>query len=113
MYKTLWNGMNKQMGKSHASALFLAVLLIGWTAAGFMAGSVVCLVGGMSTITRITVLLCSAGYSGLIFGFFGGILYLYRTGSRHSTTVSAPSTASSVSRQADIRNPLRYWLITK
>ena len=35
MYKTLWNGMNKQMGKSLASALFLAVLLIGWTAAGY------------------------------------------------------------------------------
>lgn len=35
MYKTLWNGMNKQMSKSHASALFLAVLLIGWTAIGF------------------------------------------------------------------------------
>ena len=83
MYKTLWNGMNKQMSKSHASALFLAVLLIGWTAIGFLAGSAVCMVGGMSTITRITVLLCSSGYSGLIFGFFGGILYLYRSEPRH------------------------------
>ena len=54
------------MSKSHASALFLAVLLIGWTAIGFLAGSAVCMVGGMSTITRITVLLCSSGYSGLI-----------------------------------------------
>ena len=98
MYKTLWNGMNKQMGKSHASALFLAVLLIGWTAAGFMAGSVVCLVGGMSTITRITVLLCSSGYSGLIFGFFGGILYLYRTGSRYSSEEARTSVVSADTR---------------
>ena len=97
MYKTLWNGMNKQMSKSHASALFLAVLLIGWTAIGFLAGSAVCMVGGMSTITRITVLLCSSGYSGLIFGFFGGILYLYRSEPRHSTD-SAPSQVPTVSQ---------------
>ena len=98
MYKTLWNGMNKQMSKSHASALFLAVLLIGWTVAGFVAGSVVCMVGGMSTITRITVLLCSSGYSGLIFGFFGGILYLYRAGSRYSSEEARASVVSADTR---------------
>ena len=99
MYKTLWNGMNKQMSKSHASALFLAALLIGWTAIGFLAGSAVCMVGGMSTITRITVLLCSSGYSGLIFGFFGGILYLYRSEPRHlaAATPSQFSTTSKIS----------------
>ena len=98
MYKTLWNGMNKQMSKSHASALFLAVLLIGWTAIGFLAGSAVCMVGGMSTITRITVLLCSSGYSGLIFGFFGGILYLNRTGSRYSSEETPASVVSADTR---------------
>ena len=97
MYKTLWNGMNKQMSKSHASALFLAVLLIGWTAIGFLAGSAVCMVGGMSTITRITVLLCSSGYSGLIFGFFGGILYLYRSEPRHLAD-AIPSQVSTTSK---------------
>lgn len=95
MYKTLWNGMNKQMSKSHASALFLAVLLIGWTVTGFVAGSVVCMVGGMSAITKITVILCCAGYSGLIFGFFGGILYLYRTGSRYSSEETRVSVVSA------------------
>ena len=113
MYQTLWNSINKQVKNSHAAATFLAVSLISWTTIGLLTGFLICMIGGMSFVTKVTVVLCSGGYTGLIFGFFGGILYLYRTGSRHSTTVSAPSTASSVSRQADIRNPLRYWLITK
>lgn len=102
MYEILWNGINKQLNKSQAAALFLAVLLIGWTAAGFLGGSVVCLVGGMSAITQITILLCSAGYSGLIFGFFGGILYLYRTGSRYSSeeTASVSSTDTQIAFKA-------------
>lgn len=98
MYKTLWNGISQQMKKSHASAMFLSVLLIGWTAAGFLAGSVVCMVGGMSAVTKVTVLLCSAGYSGLIFGFFGGILYLYRAGSRYSSEETPASAVSADTR---------------
>ena len=113
MYQILWNSINKQVKKAHAAAAFLTASLIEWTTLGLLAGFLVTLIGGMSVVTKATVIFCAGGYTGLIFGFFGGILYLYRTGSRHSTTVSAPSTASSVSRQADIRNPLRYWLITK
>lgn len=113
MYKTLWNGMSRQMSKSHASALFLAVLLIGWTAAGFVTGSVVCMVGGMSAITKITIILCCSGYSGLIFGFFGGILYLYRTGSRysseeaHTSVVSANTKMAFKTKTVAYSNPLK------
>ena len=41
------------------------------------------MIGGMSFVTKITVVLCSGGYTGLILGFFGGILYLYRSEPRH------------------------------
>ena len=50
---------------------------------GLLAGFLICMIGGMSFVTKITVVLCSGGYTGLILGFFGGILYLYRSEPRH------------------------------
>ena len=97
MYQTLWNSINKQVKNSHASAAFLAISLIGWTTIGLLAGFLICIICGMSFIIKVTVVLCSGGYTGLIFGFFGGILYLYRTEPRHSTD-SAPSQVPTVSQ---------------
>lgn len=97
MYPTLWNSINKQVKDLHASAAFLAVSLIGWTTIGLLAGFLICMIGGMSFVTKVTVVLCNGGYTGLIFGFFGGILYLYRTEPRHSTD-SAPSQVPTVSQ---------------
>ena len=97
MYQTLWNSINKQVKNSHAAATFLAVSLISWTTIGLLTGFLICMIGGMSFVTKVTVVLCSGGYTGLIFGFFGGILYLYRTEPRHSTG-SAPSQVSTVSQ---------------
>lgn len=96
MYQTLWNSINHQVKKSHASAAFLAVSLIEWTTLGLLAGFFISMIGGMSAIAKLTVILCAGGYTGLIFGFFGGILYLYRTDSRHrETSVSAQTSAIS------------------
>lgn len=78
MYKTVWNFMNHHVKSSHVSAMFLAALLAGWTLIGLLAGSVVCLISAISLSTKTVVLFCSAGYTGLIFGFFGGIFYLYQ-----------------------------------
>ena len=97
MYQTLWNSINKQVKNSHASAAFLAISLIGWTTIGLLAGFLICMIGSMSFVTKVTVVLCSGGYTGLIFGFFGGILYLSRTEPRHSTD-SAPSQVPTVSQ---------------
>ena len=97
MYKTLWNSINKQVKDSHASAAFLAVSLMDWTTIGLLAGFLICMIGGMSFVTKVTVVLCSGGYTGLILGFFGGILYLYRSESRHLTD-SATSQVSTVSK---------------
>ena len=91
MYNTVWNFINQHVKKSHVSAMFLAALLTGWTLIGLLAGSVVCLVGNISLSTKAIVLFCSAGYTGLIFGFFGGIFYLYQKTSPHKeSTINAP-----------------------
>ena len=103
MYQTLWNSINKQVKDSHASAAFLAVSLMGWTTIGLLAGFLICMIGGMSFVTKVTVVLCSGGYTGLILGFFGGILYLYRSESRHltdSTTSQFSTTVSKISLNA-------------
>jgi hypothetical protein len=97
MYQTLWNSINHQIKKSHASAAFLAVSLIEWTTLGLLAGFFISIIGGMSAITKLTVILCAGGYTGLIFGFFGGILYLYRTDFRHSSAESSPSATARLS----------------
>ena len=78
MYKTVWNFMNHHVKSSHVSAMFLAALLAGWTLIGLLTGSVVCLISAISLSTKTVVLFCSTGYTGLIFGFFGGIFYLYQ-----------------------------------
>ena len=101
MYKTLWNSINKQVKDSHASAAFLAVSLMGWTTIGLLAGFLICTTGGMSFITKVTVVLCSGGYTGLIFGFFGGILYLYRSEPRHLTDSTTSQFSTTVCELLD------------
>ena len=103
MYQTLWNSINKQVKNSHAAATFLAFSLISWTTIGLLIGFLICIIGGMSFVTKVTVVLCSGGYTGLIFGFFGGILYLYRSEPRHltdSTTSQFSTTVSKISLNA-------------
>ena len=98
MYQTLWNSINKQVKDSHASAAFLAASLIGWTTIGLLAGFLICMIGGMSFVTKITVVLCSGGYTGLILGLFGGILYLYRSESRHLTDATPSQVSTTTSK---------------
>ena len=74
-----------------------------WTTIGLLAGFLICMIGGMSFVTKVTVVLCSGGYTGLILGFFGGILYLYRSEPRHltdSTTSQFSTTVSKISLNA-------------
>ena len=58
---------------------FLPVLVLGWTAIGLLIGALICpLLQNAAVLVKTTVILCSGGYAGLIFGFFGGIFYIYR-----------------------------------
>lgn len=79
MYKTIWNYVSKHSKKSSTASVFLPVLVLGWTAIGLLIGALICpLLQNAAVLVKITVILCSGGYAGLIFGFFGGIFYIYR-----------------------------------
>lgn len=78
MYKALWNHLDQNKKKAPAPAVFLTLLTVGWSVAGILAGSLVCLGLQTELLVKLTVILCAGGYAGLIPGFFGGIFYLYR-----------------------------------
>ena len=53
--------------------------MLGWAAIGLLIGALICpLLQNAAVLVKTTVILCSGGYAGLIFGFFGGIFYIYR-----------------------------------
>ena len=79
MYKTIWNYVSKHSKKSSTASVFLPVLVLGWTAIGLLIGALICpLLQNAAVLVKTTVILCSGGYAGLIFGFFGCIFYIYR-----------------------------------
>lgn len=79
MYKTLWNYIKKHTNKHTTASVFLPVLVLEWTVFGLLAGALTCLfLQNATALVKITVILCSGGYAGLIFGFFGGIFYIYK-----------------------------------
>ena len=78
MYKTLWNYLKEHVKREHRTTAFLSLLTVGWGVAGVLAGLIVCLGIQKELIVKLTVILCTGGYAGLIFGFFGGIFFLYK-----------------------------------
>lgn len=94
MYKTLWNHIKKHTKKSSVATVFLSVLACSWTVIGLCIGTLICpFLQNATTLVKTTVILCSGGYAGLIFGFFGGIFYIYRGTVKNPRTVvnSVPS----------------------
>ena len=79
MYKTLWNYIKKHTTKHTTAFLFLPVLVLGWTIIGLFVGALICpFLQNAAALVKVTVVLCSGGYAGLIVGFFGGIFYIYK-----------------------------------
>ena len=79
MYKTLWNYIKKHTNKHTTASVFLPVLILGWTVVGLFAGALICpFFQNVTALVKVTIVLCSGGYAGLIFGFFGGIFYIYK-----------------------------------
>ena len=74
MYKTLWNHIKKNTKKHTTASVFLPVLVLGWTVIGLLAGALICPFLQVAVLVKATVVLCTGGYAGLIFGFFGGKL---------------------------------------
>ena len=79
MYKILWNYLKQHINVRHRPAVFLFLLTAGWTAAGLLFGLAVALGLQQESAQKLAVALCAGGYAGLIPGFLGGILFLYRT----------------------------------
>ena len=62
MYKTLWDHIKKHTKKHTTASVFLPLLVIGWTAAGLLAGALICpFLQNTTTLVRATVILCSGG----------------------------------------------------
>ena len=79
MYKTIWNYISKHSKKSSTASVFLPVLVLEWTVLGLFAGALICLfLHNTTALVKATIVLCSGGYAGLIFGFLGGIFYIYK-----------------------------------
>ena len=79
MYKTIWNYISKHSKKSSTASVFLPVLVLEWTVLGLFAGALICpFLQNATALVKVTVVLCSGGYAGLIIGFFGGIFYIYK-----------------------------------
>lgn len=79
MYKTIWNYISKHSKKSSTASVFLPVLVLEWTVLGLFTGTLICLfLHNTMALVKATIVLCSGGYAGLIFGFLGGIFYIYK-----------------------------------
>ena len=77
--------------KHTTASLFLPVLVLGWTVVGLFAGALICLfLHNTTALVKATIVLCSGGYAGLIFGFLGGIFYIYKD------AASLPHTATGL-----------------
>lgn len=78
MYKKLWEMVVKTVKKESAVSVYLAVLIIGWTGAVLLAGILFCMGIQTDVVYNLTNIICAGAYAGIIFGLFGGILFLHR-----------------------------------
>ena len=92
MYKTIWNYISKHSKKSSTASVFLPVLGTRMDEyLGLFAGALICLfLHNTTALVKATIVLCSGGYAGLIFGFLGGIFYIYKD------AASLPHTATGL-----------------
>ncbi|RGU91327.1 hypothetical protein DWW31_14425 [Clostridium sp. AF15-17LB] len=76
--KRLWELINRVFQNDSATGVFLAVNIICWSAAALITGMVFCIASGSSVWVYATSIMCAAIYVGIIFGLFGGIIFLMR-----------------------------------
>lgn len=76
--KQLWELTNRIFRSDSATGVFLAVNIICWTTAALLSGILICLVAGAPVLVYITSVMCAAIYVGIIFGLFGGIIFLMK-----------------------------------
>lgn len=81
----LWKIVNRFVRRKYAEGIFLAINIICWTVGTLLAGLFFCTaVAGAEINACIANVMCAAVYAGIIFGLFGGILFLMRIGGHTS-----------------------------
>ena len=78
MYGKLWSFVNHYIDADHALAVYLPILIVGWTIIGTLCGLGVGSAIRIDLIQSLADILCVGGYAGIFLGLFGGIFYLYR-----------------------------------
>ena len=78
MYEGLWKLVNKITDEDSAVSVYLSAAIIGWTLVVALSGMSVCYLLQIDMSTGITNSVCAGAYAGIIFGLFGGILFLQR-----------------------------------
>lgn len=78
MYKKLWDVINKIVGKEYTVGIYLAVDILCWTAVTVLVGMLGSLLLWGKIMYTFAAVLCVGVYMGIIFGLFGGILFLQR-----------------------------------
>lgn len=78
MYRKLWNLIKKIVGKKYAVGMYLAVNIFCWTAASVLVGILCVLIFQGDVMYGLANIFCAGAYMGIIFGLFGGILFLMR-----------------------------------
>lgn len=77
--KHLWNLTNRFFTKDYASAVFLAANIISFTILPMITGILFCTIAiHLPIMSCLTDIMLTSIYAGIIFGLFGGILYLMR-----------------------------------
>ena len=78
MYRKLWDFIRKIVGKGYAVGVYLAANIFCWTAASVLIGMMGGLVFRGNLMYSFANVFCAGVYMGIIFGLFGGILFLMR-----------------------------------
>lgn len=78
MYKGLWKYLNKIISRDSIVSAYLAIEIIGWMLAVSFIGMAVSFLFHVELADGISNSICAGIYAGIIFGLFGGILFLQR-----------------------------------
>ena len=78
MYKGLWNYLNKIIGRDSVVSAYLAIEIVEWVLLVSFLGIAVSFLFRVEPAAGISNSLCAGIYAGIIFGLFGGILFLQR-----------------------------------
>lgn len=84
--RTLWNTVNRWCPEEYRTGVFLALNILKWSVGTLAIGLLSCIYGAKADIAGcVANVMCVAVYAGIIFGLFGGILFLMRHPGGHAS----------------------------